>query len=88
VLSETSRRVKTVGEWLGRVYEIALVNDGSSDDTFIQMWELAERDSAERVLIVDADLLDPPELLPQMHAVSGPTFLRGRPNDIGSSAAW
>ena len=91
VLPETYRRVKAVGEALGRPYEIVLVNDGSSDDTLAQMETLVRADTAvvavdlsrnhghqlalsaglqfcagERVLIMDADLQDPPELLPQM----------------------
>ena len=91
VLPETYRRVRAVGEALGRPYEIVLVNDGSSDDTIAQMQTLAQHDPAviavdlsrnhghqlalsaglqfcagERVLIMDADLQDPPELLPQM----------------------
>jgi glycosyltransferase involved in cell wall biosynthesis len=94
VLRETYRRVKAVGEGLGRAYEIVLVNDGSSDDTLAQMLQLAQCDAtlvlvdlsrnhghqlalsaglhfcaAERVLIMDADLQDPPELLPKMLAL-------------------
>jgi len=91
VLSETYRRVKAVGESLGRSYEIVMVNDGSTDATFLQMLQLAQQDptmvvidlsrnhghqlalsaglhhcSGERILIMDADLQDPPELLPEM----------------------
>ncbi len=94
VLAETYRRVKLVGDALGKRYEIVLVNDGSSDDTLAQMLQLAQRDPAlvivnlsrnhghqlalsaglhycagDRVLILDADLQDPPELLPQMLAL-------------------
>lgn len=91
VLSETYRRVKAVGESLGRRYEIVMVNDGSTDATFMQMLQLTQQDpamvvidlsrnhghqlalsaglhhcSGERILIMDADLQDPPELLPEM----------------------
>jgi dolichol-phosphate mannosyltransferase len=72
-------------------YEIVLVNDGSSDNTWDVICALAARDAhvtgvnlsrnhghqlaltaglsfcrGERVLILDADLQDPPELLPEM----------------------
>jgi glycosyltransferase involved in cell wall biosynthesis len=91
VLPETHRRVKAVGEALGRSYEIVMVNDGSNDATFMLMLQLAQKDPAmvvidlsrnhghqlalsaglhhcagERILIMDADLQDPPELLPEM----------------------
>jgi len=91
VICEMHRRVKAVGECLGQPYEIVLVNDGSTDDTFSKMCLLAQTDPAlvvvdlsrnhghqlalsaglqccvgDRVLILDADLQDPPELLPEM----------------------
>ena len=94
VLPEAYRRVKAVGDALGRPYEIILVNDGSSDNSLDQMRQLAGADSTvlivdlsrnhghqlalsaglhfcsgERVLIMDADLQDPPELLPDMLAL-------------------
>ncbi|MCL5405880.1 MAG: glycosyltransferase family 2 protein [Deltaproteobacteria bacterium] len=94
VLPETYRRVKAVGDSLGRPYEIVLVNDGSTDDTLDRMIELSRDDRAvtaidlsrnhghqlalsaglhyctgERILIMDADLQDPPELLPGMLAL-------------------
>lgn len=91
-LAELHRRVTTVcREVAGDDYEILLVDDGSSDDTWKMMAALAMRDphvmainltrnyghqvaltagldhcSGERILIIDADLQDPPELLPQM----------------------
>jgi len=91
VLPETYRRVKAVGDSLGRAYEIVFVNDCSSDDTLPQMIQLSGDDpsvvvldlsrnhghqlalsaglhycSGDRILIMDADLQDPPELLPRM----------------------
>jgi len=91
-LAELHRRVTAVcREVAGDDYEIVLVNDGSSDDTWKMMATLAMRDShviainltrnyghqvaltagldhccGRRILIIDADLQDPPELLPQM----------------------
>jgi dolichol-phosphate mannosyltransferase len=94
VLGETCRRIKAVGDAVGKRYEIVLVNDGSTDNTLAQMLEFAQRDPAfvivnlsrnhghqlalsaglhfcagQRVLIMDADLQDPPELLPDMLAL-------------------
>ena len=91
VIEETWRRVKAVGDSLGKTYEIVFVNDGSTDDTLDRMVGLSREDAAvtvidlsrnhghqlalsaglhycagERVLIMDADLQDPPELLPRM----------------------
>jgi polyisoprenyl-phosphate glycosyltransferase len=91
VIEETCRRVKAVGEGLNRLYEIVLVNDGSTDDTLERLSRLAATDDSfvivdlsrnhghqlaltaglhfcagERILIMDADLQDPPELLPLM----------------------
>jgi dolichol-phosphate mannosyltransferase len=75
-------------------YEIVLVNDGSSDESWPVLLSLAAKDPhvvainlsrnhgqalaltaglaycrGERILIIDADLQDPPELLPEMMAV-------------------
>lgn len=72
-------------------YEIVFVDDGSTDDTWRVVNDLAQRDqhivgvrlarnyghqlaltaglsvvSGDRILIIDADLQDPPELLPEM----------------------
>jgi len=72
-------------------YEIVLVNDGSTDDTWLRIRALAREDAhvvgvnlsrnhghqlaltaglsqcaGDRILVLDADLQDPPELLPQM----------------------
>jgi glycosyltransferase involved in cell wall biosynthesis len=91
VLAETYRRIKGVVSALNEPCEIVLVNDGSEDDTLVQMVQLANQDTAivvlnlsrnhghqlalsaglqyctgQRVLIMDADLQDPPELVPQM----------------------
>jgi glycosyltransferase involved in cell wall biosynthesis len=76
---------------VGDLYELVLVNDGSSDTTWKLMRELSALDKnivavnlsrnhghqlalsaglqmcrGERVFIIDADLQDPPELLPKM----------------------
>ena len=91
VLGEFYRRTSTVCKEFGGSYEIVLVNDGSTDDTWPRMNVLGENDPAlvlvnlsrnhghqlaltaglsvcrgRRVLIIDADLQDPPELLPRM----------------------
>jgi dolichol-phosphate mannosyltransferase len=72
-------------------YEVILVDDGSSDQTWERIAEIVQRDAhvvgvalsrnhghqlalsaglticrGERILIIDADLQDPPELLPEM----------------------
>src|SRR5215218_4213533 len=77
----------------GADYEIVLINDGSRDETWPMMRELATEDprvvainlsrnhghqlaltagldlcAGEKILIIDADLQDPPELLTQMLA--------------------
>ena len=91
VIRETHRRVAAVCRDLSRSYEIVVVNDGSKDDTWSQLRQLAQEDPhlvavnlsrnhghqlalsaglhfarGERILIMDADLQDPPELLPEM----------------------
>ncbi len=91
-LDELHRRVSlTCSKAAATDYEIVLVDDGSSDETWQRIIELAERDDhvvglrlsrnyghqvalsaglvtarGERILILDADLQDPPELLPDM----------------------
>jgi glycosyltransferase involved in cell wall biosynthesis len=91
-LAELHRRVSNVcREVAGDSYEIVLVNDGSTDNTWATMVLLSSVDphlvavnlsrnhghqlalsaglsicAGERILIIDADLQDPPELLPQM----------------------
>ena len=82
------RLTSTCSEQVGHSYEIVLVNDGSTDDTREQIFDLAAKDPhvvgidlarnyghqialsaglelcrGRRVLILDADLQDPPELL-------------------------
>ena len=72
-------------------YELVLANDGSLDNTWAVLQQLAQNDDrvvavdlsrnyghqsalsarlslarGERVLVIDADLQDPPELLPEM----------------------
>jgi len=85
------RLSKACRDAAGESYEIALVNDGSSDRTFELICGLADKDPnvvgvnlsrnhghqlalsaglsvcrGARILIIDADLQDPPELLPKM----------------------
>jgi len=91
VLPTFVERVTQVCEALNLPYEIVLVNDGSADDTWAIMNQLAQSCPAltlvnlsrnhghqlalsaglsiargQRVLTIDADLQDPPELLGQM----------------------
>lgn len=86
-------RLTKVMESFGHDYELVCVNDGSRDQTFPMVKELAARDSrvkyinlsrnfghqiavsagldacvGDRVVIIDADLQDPPELIPEMDA--------------------
>jgi dolichol-phosphate mannosyltransferase len=95
VLPAFHERVSAVCSKLGQPYEIVLVNDGSRDQTWETMLDLAGRDphlvlvnlsrnhghqlaltaglsvsAGERVLIIDADLQDPPELVTEMLALS------------------
>ncbi len=91
-IAELHRRVSDAASAVvGNEFELVLVNDGSRDNTWLVMTNLAATDprvvainlarnhghqlalsaglslvSGERVLILDADLQDPPELLPQM----------------------
>lgn len=91
-LSELVRRlVKACESSAGLDYELILVNDGSTDETWTEIVRLSgERPQivgvdlarnhghqlaltaglfvacGERILIIDADLQDPPELLPEM----------------------
>jgi polyisoprenyl-phosphate glycosyltransferase len=91
VLRQFHERVSEVCRRIVPDFEIVLVDDGSSDDTWIVMADLASRDPhmvcvslsrnhghqlaltaglhycrGERILIIDADLQDPPELLDEM----------------------
>jgi dolichol-phosphate mannosyltransferase len=91
VLEAFHTRVTAVCARLGASYEMVLVNDGSTDRTWLRLQELTARDPhvvcvnlarnyghqvaltaglsvcrGDRVLILDADLQDPPELLPDM----------------------
>lgn len=94
-MSELYRRLKNAcRDAVSDDHEIVLVDDGSTDGTWGQIRELAERDAhvvsvslsrnhghqlaltaglsvcrGKRILIIDADLQDPPELLRQMMAV-------------------
>lgn len=92
-LKELHRRVSLVcqNDLSSDLYEIILINDGSSDNSWHEMLKLSEEDPhvvvvnlsrnhghqlaltagldlccGERVFILDADLQDPPELLPKM----------------------
>jgi len=89
-LRELHRRITAICRTIGK-YEILLVNDGSRDNTWNLMRQLADVDPhltviklsrnhghqlaltagltfarGQRILIIDADLQDPPELLPEM----------------------
>jgi dolichol-phosphate mannosyltransferase len=92
VIHELYRRVTHACRSLvGESYELVLVNDGSLDETWAMLQELAHNDDhivaadlsrnhghqlalsaglslarGERILVIDADLQDPPELLPEM----------------------
>ncbi len=92
-LRELHRRVREACESMGLRWELVLVNDGSTDETWQTMLALAAEDAhvvavdlsrnhgqqlamtaalslsrGERLLMIDADLQDPPELLPKMWA--------------------
>ena len=94
VLPQFHERVSDVCRRLVPDYEVVLVDDGSSDDTWAIMSALAAHDPhlvcislsrnhghqlaltaglhycrGERILIIDADLQDPPELLDDMMKV-------------------
>jgi polyisoprenyl-phosphate glycosyltransferase len=92
VIHELYRRVtQACRSQVGDRYELVLVNDGSFDETWVMLQELAHNDDrivavdlsrnhghqlalsaglslarGERILVIDADLQDPPELLPEM----------------------
>jgi len=93
VLQELHQRVSAICLQTVPSFEIILVNDGSSDDTWPALVALSTRDPnlicvnlsrnyghqlaltaglslsrGERIFILDADLQDPPELLPTMMA--------------------
>ncbi|HYX45586.1 MAG TPA: glycosyltransferase family 2 protein [Sphingomicrobium sp.] len=88
------RLTKAARSAVGEDYEIVLVNDGSGDDSWPIMRDMAAKDGqvlavnlsrnhghqlaltagldlcrGETILIIDADLQDPPELLPEMMKV-------------------
>ncbi len=94
VLSELHGRISRACRLVTADYEIVLVNDGSSDNSWPLLLCMAAEDprvvavnlsrnyghqmaltaglsyaAGERILIIDADLQDPPELLPQMMAL-------------------
>ncbi len=94
-LEEFYRRMTAAAkETVGSDYELLLLNDGSSDRTWLVMTDLVRRDPrvvainlsrrhghqlaltaglyscrGERILTIDADLQDPPELLAHMWAL-------------------
>ena len=86
-------RLNAVMSALGQSCEILFVNDGSSDDSLAQLWNIRAQDprvkivslsrnfghqiaitagldhsSGEAVIVMDADLQDPPEFIPQLIA--------------------
>jgi len=90
-LKELHRRLSEVCGKLESSYEIVLVDDGSPDNTWLEIVALASLDEhvvgvklarnyghqmavtaglrivrGDRILIIDSDLQDPPELLPEM----------------------
>src|SRR6266545_7981130 len=90
-IPELYRRLSLVMDATGQLWELVLVDDGSSDHSTMLMSELAEKDPrvrpvifarnfghqiavtagldyarGEAVVIIDADLQDPPELIPEM----------------------
>lgn len=94
VLADFHRRMSAACAGVTDDYEMVLVNDGSSDDSWPVLLSLAAKDPhvvainlsrnhgqalaltaglaycrGERILILDADLQDPPELLPEMMAL-------------------
>ena len=100
---------------VGDRYEIALINDGSRDNTWATMQKLALADphvvavslsrnhghqlaltaglsicAGERILIIDADLQDPPELLGQMMEMMdrGADVVYGQRSSRGSETAF
>jgi polyisoprenyl-phosphate glycosyltransferase len=85
------RRVVDVMEGIGESFELVLINDGSSDGSFLRMQDLHQRDARVRVIdfsrnfghqiaisagldhargraviVIDADLQDPPEVIPEL----------------------
>jgi dolichol-phosphate mannosyltransferase len=91
VINETYNRVASVCQELGVTHEIIVVDDGSTDQTWSMLEEIAKNDNTlvavklsrnhghqlalsaglnftkgDFILIMDADLQDPPELLPKM----------------------
>lgn len=91
VLLELIGRVRAVGDSLSGGFEIVFVDDGSVDNSFALLSEVAQEDKRVRILrlgrnfghqtaitagldyclgsnavIMDADLQDPPELVPEM----------------------
>ena len=99
VLEESHRRIGAAArKELGERYELILIDDGSSDETWPMIEALAAADAqvrgvklsrnhghqlavtaglslcrGEQVLIIDADLQDPPELLSDMRKMMGRT---------------
>jgi dolichol-phosphate mannosyltransferase len=91
VVNETYKRVKSVLSTIDCHSEIIFINDGSSDNTYFLLQQLAEKDKSVKVIgfsrnfghqqsitaginhctgdiaaILDADLQDPPEVIPEM----------------------
>lgn len=92
VLGECQRRLGSVLDGMGVTYEIVYVDDGSRDNTWLQLRTMQEESGGKvvavalsrnfghqpavsagltlvrgkAVVIIDADLQDPPELIPEM----------------------
>lgn len=89
---ELYSRLSSVLSKISNIYELIFVNDGSTDESFIRILELAEKDkhlsyvnltrnfghqvavsaglkycNAKIVVIIDADLQDPPELISDLY---------------------
>lgn len=91
VIRESYKRLKSVMDENGYLYELIFINDGSRDDTFSILQKIAKKDpickvvgfsrnfghqvavsagldysSGDAVVIIDGDLQDPPEVIPEM----------------------
>ena len=63
------KEASKVLEKLDYDYKLLLINDGSKDNTLSIMKSIAEKDcnaNADYVCVMDADMQDPPSLLPEM----------------------
>jgi len=106
VVSEFLKRVTGACEATGKSFEIIIVDDGSTDGTWVKLQKYSNTDGrvralrlarnfghqaalsaglgecrGEKVLLIDADLQDPPELLSPMLEIG--MKVRGVPFDDG-----